>query len=355
MFSMVYLWYALTYGADAITYFENSRNNDLHFSFGSAGVSYLLRFFVVGFDVSILGGFLIFNVFGVVGLLAFYACCRTATQNKPRYLEHLATVIVFLPSVSFWSSAIGKDALSFMSTGLALWAALSLNKRWLLMIFAVAVMLLVRPHIAAMMLIGWILAILVRRKTPLQSKLVLGMLAVIATAVIIPIWLQHAGVGSSVDVEELMAYVEQRQGFNMEGGSSVDIASMSLPMQLFTYMFRPLIIEANTVFAFVSAIDNLILSFVFVVGAWALLQGRKSNLGESRAFMWTYALLVWLVLAMTTANLGIAMRQKWMFVPMLLFLFISVIGVKKRRKANHVKVPTKHHVANLVTITGRTR
>jgi len=32
------------------------------------------------------------------------------------------------------------------------------------------------------------------------------------------------------------------------------------------------------------------------------------------------------VLAMTTANLGIAIRQKWMFAPMLIFLLISLVG-----------------------------
>lgn len=45
--------------------------------------------------------------------------------------------------------------------------------------------------------------------------------------------------------------------------------------------------------------------------------------------MWWYALIAWVLLSMTTANLGIAMRQKWMFVPVLVFLLISIIAASE--------------------------
>lgn len=354
-FSMLYLWYVLNYGGDSIGYFQDAINIGGYFTFGTNAVTYLTGLLVRGLGLSILGAFLVFNMFGVIGLLAFDSCLRTATQNKPRYLQRLATIIVFLPSVSFWSSAIGKDALSFMAAGLALWAALALNRRWLLMAFAVAVMLLVRPHMAGMMVMAWTFAILLSRKTSLGKKVFLGVLSAITAAVMVPFALQYAGVGEVVDIENLIAYVEQRQSFNMEGGGGVDISAMSLPMQLFTYMFRPVIFEANTVFALAASVDNLILLYLFAIGGWAVLRGRKSGLGESRAFMWSYALLAWLVLAMTTANLGISLRQKWMFAPMLIFLLISVIGVKKTRKTNDTTVLTGRHMAKAGPITGSTQ
>ena len=71
-------------------------------------------------------------------------------------------------------------------------------------------------------------------------------------------------------------------------------------------------------------------------------KGKRSDLGENRAFMWVYALMAWGILAMTTANLGIALRQKWMFAPMLIFLFISVIGRKKQE--TYVWHPINHDV-----------
>ncbi len=161
-------------------------------------------------------------------------------------------------------------------------------------------------------------------------KILLGVFAAFVAAALVPFALKYAGVGQIIDVESLTEYIDKRQSYNTEGGGGVDIASMSLPMQLFTYLFRPVIFEARSVFALAASLDNLILLGLFVFGGVALLRGRKTGLGENRTFMWAYALGSWLILAMTTANLGIALRQKWMFAPMLIFLFISVIG---RRRA----------------------
>lgn len=330
MLCLVYCWYVIKYGGDATGYFRQAQISDFTLNVGSTGVTSLAAIFVQLLDQSFLGTFLIFNIFGGIGLLAFDACLRIATQDKAPHIQRLATLIIFLPSVSFWSSAIGKDSLSFMATGLALWAAMDLGRRAWLMAFAVVVMLLVRPHMAGMMVMGLTLATLLDARTSLGKKLILGSIALAVAAALVPFALRYAGVGETVSAEALTSYVEQRQSYNMEGGSGVDIASMSLPMQLFTYMFRPLVFEAHTVFALAAAFDNLILLYLFIAGGWALWQGRRTGLGENRVFMWSYALLAWATLAVTTANLGIAVRQKWMFTPMLILLFISVIGQRQR-------------------------
>jgi hypothetical protein len=317
-FSMLYLWYALVYGGDAIGYFQDGSATRFDGGFGGGSVTYLV-------------GFLVFNFFGVVGLLAFDASLRVATQKKPKRLRYLANAIIFLPSVSFWSSAIGKDSVSFMSATLALWAALSLSRRWILMAFAVAVMMLVRPHMAGMMVMAWAAAIIMSRDITIVKKVSLAVLSGFAALLMVPFALQYAGVDEAASFVDLMVYIDQRQEYNMEGGASVDIANMSLPMQMFVYMFRPFIFEVNSIFSLFAAIDNFILLCLFSLGGWAIFLGRKSGLGESRVFMWAYVLMAWVVLASTTANLGISLRQKWMFVPMLIFLVISTLGVVKHK------------------------
>ena len=59
-----------------------------------------------------------------------------------------------MPSVSFWTSGIGKDALSFLSAGIFLWATMKLGRRQLFAILAILIMLPVRPHIAALMVLS---------------------------------------------------------------------------------------------------------------------------------------------------------------------------------------------------------
>ena len=336
---IMYLWFVITYGGDSLSYYERAAAQSFGIDVGTTGVLSLTAVFARGLNMSLLGTALAYNVFGAIGLLAFDACLRIATRNKSYKVRCLATLIVFLPSVSFWSSGIGKDALSFMAVGLALWACLDLRRRTVAMIIAVAVMLLVRPHMAAMMVLALIISVLLNARSSLPKRVMQGAVATAAAALILPFALNYAGIGENARVPDVADYIEQRQGYNMEGGGGVDIASMSLPVKLYTYMFRPMLYEARSVTALAASIDNLILVFLFAVGGWHLLFKRPSGQGENRIFMWTYAMLAWLVLALVTANLGIALRQKWMFTPMLIFLLISVIGRPRRRNIVSVDVP----------------
>lgn len=330
-FCLFYLWYSLSNSADATRYYSKALSGNITFSFGTAGVDYFTTLLVQGLGLSYLGCFLIFNLIGSIGLLYFYKILNIATLNSPKSIKNLSLIIIFLPSISFWSSAIGKDAISFLSVCLALWAALELNRRHFLMFIAISLMLLVRPHMAGLMVIGLSISSFFDKKSSLIKKLLMVLFSIIIASVLIPYALNYAGLKDEITSDTLMDYIESRQGSNLEGGSSVDIASMSLPMQLFTYLFRPILFEARSVFSLFAAIDNLILIYLFIAGGMSFFKNRKIKLNENqnRIFMWTYSILSLLILSMTTANLGIALRQKWMFVPVLIFLLISSIKEKK--------------------------
>lgn len=336
LFSIVYLIYVLNFGGDALGYYKVSLIGGIEFDWGTRGVEVFTSIFTKGFGLSLLGTFLVFQIFGFVGLLAFDAALREVTQYKSRKIRRLATLIVFLPSVSFWSSAIGKDSLSFMAMGLALWAAMNLKRRVVLMVIAVLVMLFVRPHIAGMMVIALAGSVVFQRRTPIVQRVFFGVAALASMAVVVPLGMNYAGVGEDASSSDIASYIEGRAGQNLEGGSSIDISSMGIPMKLFTYLFRPLPFEANSIFALLASVDNIILLLLLFLGIHAIL--KRKILPEfkthNRMFMWIYCILVWTILAMTTANLGIAMRQKWMFAPMLIFLLISLIG--KERKITNI-------------------
>src|SRR5690606_14503621 len=165
-----------------------------------------------------------------------------------------------------------------------------------------------------------------------------------ATAAMVPFALSYAGLGEAAGADDIMSYVEERQSVNTQGGSSVDIASMSLPLQLFSYLFRPMPYEAGSIFALAASVDNLVLIFLAVAGGVRVIRRRRYQLPGNRAFMWFYCLLTWLILAITTANLGIAVRQKWMFAPILIYLFISLMGRSRQRSA-HLKMKSRNKLA----------
>lgn len=336
---LLYAWFVMTDGGDALRYFANSLAPTGGFKLGTWAVVHLVSLFSAGLGLSFLGVSLVFNIIGAVGLLALYGALRLAVRGKSLLLRRAALLIVLLPSVSFWSSGIGKDPISFTAASLALWAALDLRRRSGLMALAIASMLFVRPHMAGLMVIALMLALTIHARLPVMHRLVFGLITAVAASALVPFAMEYSGLGVETDFERVMEFVETRQGYNLHGGGAVDISSMSLPMKFFTYLFRPLPFEANSVFQLAASLDNVVLLILFVFAASSVLKGGRPAIHSDRIFLWCYALSAWVILAITTANLGISVRQKWMFVPVLLFLLLSVTG--KLRSSEPAPAPAR--------------
>jgi len=335
VFCIVYLIYTLKNPADAKRYFNSNNLNFIEFSPGTKAVE-LLTSLLRYFDLSYLGCFLFFNIIGTIGLLAFAGALKSVTYNSNKKIKIIALILILLPSVSFWSAGIGKDAISFMATGLALWAALNLKKRQGILVFSILAMLLVRPHIAGMMLIALSIAILFDKNVNLQIKIGLTIFSIIASAVMVPYALKYAGVGENVNAEKLEGYFDKKQNHNLAGGSSLDITSMPLPVKMFTYLFRPLPHEAHNITALLASLDNIMILLLFVISIKHL-NNKKLKLDlANRKFLWFFAIITLIILSLTTANLGIAMRQKWMFMPMFIYLLISALALSNthHKKSN---------------------
>jgi len=332
LFCYVYADYVQKNLGDAVYYYLSSLHGTIDFKLGTESIRYLTTFLSQGLGLSFLGASLAYHIPGSIGLLLMDASLRQATAQKSQTIRRLATAIVFLPSISFWSAGIGKDSLAFMATCLALWAALELRRRVIPMAAAVLIMLTVRPHMAGLLIVALAASLLVQKKSSLGQRLVLGGAAIAAALVITPIAVKYAGLSPDASSRDVAAYFEQRQRYNLEGGGGVDIAHMNTPMKLYTYLFRPMPFEARSLFALAASVDNVLLLTLFVAGAASSLRRKARHLTGNRSFMWVYSTMGWLILAFSTANLGISMRQKWMIAPMLIYLLISLIG-KDRRTA----------------------
>jgi hypothetical protein len=335
LFCLVYLYYANSYGGDAMAYFRRGSEADLaEFQVGTFFIDALVFSLIQLGISSLLSQYLFFNIIGTLGVLAFAGALRPAVFYAPPIIKGLSIVIMLLPSLHFWSSAIGKDSISFMSTGLALWSALDFRNRKFVFFIAVLSMFLVRPHIGFLMFFAYITSILFDKKVSLRLKFFIFSSALGASLVAIPFLLIYVGIGNQISQDSLQIFIEARQNSNLDGGSSVNISSMSFPLQIVTYLFRPFPFEAYSITTLLSSVDNLILLLIFLLGA---IKGLKINISfRSSVFLWSYSLCALIILAMTTANLGIAVRQKWMFIPMLIYLFISAAAYSKKRDTKKI-------------------
>ncbi len=330
LFCILYYYLTLDYGGDAQMYYREGANGDFKFGVGTAGIIMIVHILANYFYFSEIAVYLTFNIFGVLGLLLFFHCLSIAARDKLTYVKKLVWLIILLPSISYWSSATGKDPLSFLAVTLSMWSALALRNRMFAMLAAISLMFFVRPHMAVIMIVALNIAVIFGSKNSLFKKSLLVALVVALTYFIGKFVIGFAGLGDISNINELAEFIEKRQGFNMEGSSGIDISNMSFFEKLFAYMFRPTFLEINSILTFAAAFDNLILKIIFFWGIYKILKGTQSYLGESRVFMWSYSLIAWVVVATTTANMGIALRQKWMFVPCLIFLIISIMPQKRK-------------------------
>ena len=115
-------------------------------------------------------------------------------------------------------------------------------------------------------------------------------------------------------------------------GSGVNLSSYSWPMKLFTYMFRPLFIDAHNFVAFFSSVENLVYLWLslFIYRNWTPEAIRDMPL-FIKAGMITF-IPVTLAFMNSLSNLGIIMRMKNMtMIYFLLFCFFLISYNKKLR------------------------
>jgi hypothetical protein len=328
LFCFVYISVIVSRGGDSIGYFMRSYDRFLAFDLGTAAVVSATSFLTVDLQLSFLACNLVYNCFGAAGLL-FLA---TALRGQAGVWKWQHWAILLLPSVSFWSSAIGKDPISFFAMSLFAWGiTMERAKLWPAAV-SVVLMGLVRPHIAVIMA-GTVMgaSILNIRQAPLRG-LLSAILGIVGAAFLVPIVMQSMSL-ETLGLDDLGTVIEGRENLNQQGGSSIDIRSMSFPVKLFSYIFRPLPNEVGDIIQLINSFENVFLLLIFVAGFYALLVRFKPRNFFAALPLLVLGFGVLVLLALTTANMGIAVRQKWMaLVPLLVFIaaFLETRAIARR-------------------------
>ena len=316
-FSVAYYLFTLFNSADARRYYRLSLADDLEFFPGTKAVISITSFFTGKLEANYLNTTLFFGFLGTLGLIYLYITLKQYLESIPKYW----TLILFIPSMSFWSSGLGKDSISFFAVCLFLYTITFNKKIYILLPISFFAMFIVRPHIALMMIVSFVIYFIIHSRVHLLFKLIT--LPVILAGLIFASSFVQQYVGlEEASVDSISSYVDDRQNSNQGGGSSIDLQSMSYPMQMFTYVFRPLPFDAHSALALFTSIENTILLILFLYVLFKNKFRLHAFVEGKNTWLLIYALLTCSMLAITTANLGIATRQKWMFMPILIYLLV---------------------------------
>lgn len=291
---------------------------------GTQFVRYVSAVVLTFIGPTMVGEFLAFSLLSFAGLVLIgLAYRRQAGDDAGRALLRW---LMLWPTLWFWPSSVGKEALVVFGAGLVTAGAFSGSRRGLPLVgIGTLLLFFVRPHFAAMIGAGLVVAEVAtfRAAGPTQLFRLGGLLvfgAVVASGTSSAMGLD------SFDAAAIEDFVDEKTSISTRGGSNFDQGSGlgAIPYQVITVLFRPFLWEAHNAQALVASLEMMFM--------WTVAFRRRVSLAESlrswrRSRLLAYALfcatLLTVAFGMAFSNLGIIARQRTIILP---FLFIIIEG-----------------------------
>jgi hypothetical protein len=294
---------------------------------------------------SVIGGFLVFSWLGFLGLVMCFRAVRIAV---PQVSAHrIAGLLFFLPSMAFWPSSIGKEAVITVAIGVVMLGAARSYTRQRLALPLVALGLLlaflIRPHIAALLAASFSAGYVIRpsrRRTALTPVIKVVGVAVIGIAGLFVV--ARAAQSLGVDGASSALQTLNRQGeLTAQGGSSFQATPLrspiDLPFAVLAVLFRPFPWEADSAQVLIASIEGMGL-LILLVASWRRVAGALACLRQPFVLMSALYLLGFVFLFSEFGNFGILARQRVQAYPFLL-LFLSFAPLARRRPSRQ---PARH-------------
>lgn len=332
-FSLLFGWYVVNYGGDAVGYWRNPFRGiawlDLHHT-GTPYIRFLVYPFSTIFGLSYWTGTLLFSLFGFGGFVFIYlTIIRFVNVNPTMFGVKLFPWILFLPNMHFWSAGIGKDSVMFFALTLFIFSMTDPARKFPGLMLSFYLTYYIRPHIALLMLVGMAFSLLVSTKGVSFFWRIIFLAGSVYTFVLIaPAVFEFIGLEEE-SINEI-GDLSTRRSTNLVWhtvGSAIDISGYSVALKIFTFLFRPMFVDAGNVFGIIVSIENL---FYLALSISIL---RLRNLVEilrmpmhlkAGLFVMTSTAFF---MSSSLGNLGIIIRQKNMV--MFMFLLIAVYLISK--------------------------
>lgn len=283
---------------------------------------------------SMLGMFFWCAFFAFAGSVFYYRAYLAAFPDGNRI--RFRWIVFFLPSILFWPSSLGKDAVVYAGLGLAFWGLASFYRQGKIMgLLGTATGLIVagviRPHVALFVLVAGAVTygvglLFFVRKRPMvwwAGIMIFAFLATIVTRMAIP-YFERAGL-SDFSIEEIRSFYEFRQQATLQGGSKAIppvVFSLAGPIAAIPYvLFRPLLFEARSLQMAVASIESLVWLVLFFRWRQTFMDRMRRIFTDP--FTLHLVVFVWIMMMAHTiaGNLGIIARQRTVFLPLIWMLF----------------------------------
>lgn len=306
----------------------------------ATGVLYLIT------TPTMVGGWIVWAFLGSMGMLLYYKAFVTAFPDGNRSLY--MWLVFFAPSVVIWTNALGKDAIMAFFIGMAAYGTALVHRRglypgsvlWTLV--GLAGVMLVRPHLAAIVAVALAAVIFLRpiRAGILTPIIRLATIAGIVALAVVVVRTSASFVGvEDLSVEGVTGFLETEQEQSAQGGSVFEGGFPTNPYAFLnavvTVLFRPFPWEAGGALAMASALEGVGLIFLAL---WRFRSVSRAIGGVRRnpylAFTVAYAAM-FIFFFSTISNFGLLARQRVQLLP---FVFVWLAYLGPSRAEDHASL-----------------
>ena len=305
---------------------------------GTVFVDATTGFLYIPYVPTFLGGFFLFATVAFMGQLLLFAAFRKGDRSGR--LRWYAIGVLFLPTIVYWPSSIGKESLMFLFLGLASYGAAGLLRdhrlKWVIILAAgLAGAAAVRPHVALIVVGALAVAIIFRKRQEGEKFSFKRLVAIAAVGSVLVAVVAVAAANFNIDissglstsdgVERVIGNVEVNTsggGSGTEGG--IIRSPLEFPGGFVKVLFRPFPNEAPTLQVMATSMEGMLLLGLLL---WRLIPILK-NFRHIRRYpyvMYAFVYTMGFVIAFSSFNnFGLLARQRSQVMPFLLVIIISL-------------------------------
>ena len=330
IFIVVSYNYALTHGGDSNFYWAKTFNSKAYqwtdFLHHGSDFIVFLNFPFIKMGLPFLIGFIAYGIIGFLGILQWIKWTAIVFGDKLNVKGINVLPLVFLlPNLHFWTATLGKEPIIFWAIATVLLGITTEKHKSFSFLFASVSILIIRPHVALMLLSAIAIVFLFHKTFSLKRRIILAAMTFTGILVLLYVVFQATNIGYWN--WRRIGYFNDYSVLSFKhSGSYVPMLEYSYGYKWFSFNFRPLFFDAHSALAFLASTENLITLVVFTVALYFTVRFyHKIKFTSDMKVVFLFTFIATLLYVERYANLGIFMRTKIMFQPFALIAVMCII------------------------------
>lgn len=315
--------------SDALFYWAKTFDINTYswISFADVGTSFMLflNYPFIKFGFPFWFGFILYGVIGFLGILIYIKWIHLVFGKQFLLMGvNILPIFYFLPNMHFWTSGLGKEPLIFFGIASVFYALSSGNFKSVSFIIGSLLIFAIRPHVAMILLSTIIIVYIFRKDISIKRRCIVAILSGMLILSLVYIVFQMTQI-RYWNWERINYFNEYSILSFRYSGSYVPMLEYNWFYKLFSFYFRPLFYDVNSLLGILVSFENVFILLIHFIALFFILRFKSVIYTEWVKYVLGFTLICGLIYVQRYANLGIFIRTKMMFQPFAIIALLFII------------------------------